>query len=81
MKSIPSNSKTQWALGNGKDFIVYFQGAGNIKLKLSSGKYLPNWIDPVTGKVLTTENEVDGGREMIFYNKKESPEILWIRSK
>jgi hypothetical protein len=81
MESIPSNSKTQWMLGNGKNFIVYFQGVEAVKLKLANSKYQPSWLDPSTGKVLSTEKELEGGRDMVFNNSKGSPVILWVRSK
>ena len=79
MKIVESNSKKQWILTNGKDYIVYSTSNDPIKLNLANGSFKVDWIDPKTGK-LSAEKEINGGIQEI-YPAQSSPVVLWISSK
>ena len=80
MKVITGTGNKQWTLTNGKAFIVYSAAATEIRLNLPDGKFILNWIDPATGKLLSTNKEVIGGSSQEFA-AAQIPVVLWIRSK
>ena len=79
MKVVNSNSVRQWALTNGKEFIVYNNSQDPIKLNLANGTYVFNWIDAKTG-ALSGENEIKGGLQEIPPSQ-QSPTVLWVHTK
>jgi len=80
MKPVHSDSKTQWILSNGKGSIIYNE-SGPIKLELPNGSFTCCWIDPKTGRQLSPETQVKGGKVQEFSFSQQSPVVLWIKSK
>ena len=80
MKPASQNSQTYWTLSNGKGYIVYL-ASGSAKLDLPNGSYICCWIDPKTGKQISSEEEVKGGKIQKFSFSQQAPAVLWVRSK
>jgi hypothetical protein len=80
MKPVGSNSQTHWTLSNGKGYIVYL-ASGYVKLELSGGSFICCWIDPKTGKQLSSESEIKGGKVELFPPSQQTPVVLWVKSK
>ncbi len=80
MRIQSGNSNKQWTLSNGKGFIVYSASTEPIRLNLQNGKFKLNWIDPATGKFLSAEQEVTGGKIQEL-SVPQADVVLWIRTK
>jgi len=76
MKIVNSNSDKQWALSNGKEYIVYSESSDPIRISLSTGTYKIDWIDPRTGK-FSAQKETQGGTQQ-FAPAQRTPVVLWI---
>jgi len=78
MKPLKSNSKDQWILSNGKEYIVYSNSNTSISLSVANKKYKLDWIDPNSGKILATTNgNVDSDTIPVT---QHAPVILWIHA-
>ncbi len=80
MKPVASNTKKQWILTNGKGYIIYSETSEPIKLNLSNVLIKVNRIDPKTGKLLSSEEEILGKKNQEF-SISQTPVVLWIRLK
>lgn len=78
MKPVASKTKKQWILTNGKGYIIYSETSEPIKLNLSNEVYKVNRIDPKTGKLLSSEEEILGTQE---FSISQTPVVFWIRLK
>jgi hypothetical protein len=63
----------------GRNYLVYAASGETIQLDLTGakGSFIPRWLDPINGKVVTSGDPVSGGAKLSFMLKFK-PCILWL---
>ena len=76
---LPAAPKDQWALSSAKDYIVYTNADGTVRLNLPANtSYQVQWIDPQSGQVLPGNQQVNGGNATEIKNSNGRAAILWL---
>jgi hypothetical protein len=77
---LPNKISDQWVLSNSKnEFIVY--GLSNtvlLDLTETTNAFSVRWINPEDGKLLDTEEKLNGGSEVQFKAPLSGAAILWL---
>jgi hypothetical protein len=76
---LPASPKDQWALSSAKDYIVYTNADGTVRLNLpANSSYQAQWIDSQSGQVLPGNQQVNGGNATEIKNPNGRAAILWL---
>ena len=61
--------------------IIYAAGSDpqTLDLPLNQGSYILTWIDPVNGRVIKTEDKIQGGKTYSLKSPANGNVVLWMK--
>ncbi len=70
-----------WVLSNeNKEYIIYSDSTEPMRVDLTQavGTYCLRWLDPDNGRLISKEENVEGGTEITRHSPQGGPAVMWV---